>query len=259
MNSDDLPADLVAALLATARTPRLLVASDYDGTLAPLVADPAAARPHPESVQVLGELATLGDTAVAVVSGRALRDLTALSGLGAPVHLVGSHGAEFADGFVHEIDADAVALHARLHAELTSILDGHRGVGLETKPASIAVHVRNAPAGLGERVLKRVRTGPAGWGGVHVTEGKAVIELAVIATDKGQALELLRSRTDSGAAVFFGDDVTDEKAFRRLHAPDVGVKVGGGASLAAFRVAATEHVATALALLLRERGRWLRE
>ncbi len=53
-----------------------------------------------------------------------------------------------------------------------------------------------------------------------------MLEFAVIQTDKGQALDILRHQQGASAAVFFGDDVTDEKAFRRLHGPDVGVKVG---------------------------------
>ena len=58
----------------------------------------------------------------------------------------------------------------------------------------------------------------------------------MIQTDKGQALDILRHQQGASAAVFFGDDVTDEKAFRRLHGPDVGVKVGDGDTLADYRV-----------------------
>ena len=61
-----------------------------------------------------------------------------------------------------------------------------------------------------------------------MTEGKAVLEFAVISTDKGEAVDILRDQHDASAVVFFGDDVTDEKAFRRLRDGDVGVKVGTG-------------------------------
>ena len=65
MSAQDLPVELRRALSAIARTPRLLVASDYDGTLAPIVSDPQKAFPHPESVRALRALAGLTATIVA--------------------------------------------------------------------------------------------------------------------------------------------------------------------------------------------------
>ncbi|MBY6349356.1 trehalose-phosphatase [Rhodococcoides corynebacterioides] len=257
MSAADLPLTLRRALVSIARVPRLLVASDYDGTMAPLVSDPQKAFPHPESVRALRTLAGLDHTDAAVISGRALRDLAILSRLPVEVQLVGSHGSEFDAGFVTELGDDAKALLERLIAELRSIAAQGEHITVETKPASVALHVRNADPEVGERALTAVRDGVAQWDGVQVTEGKSVIELAVIVTDKGQALDILRHRGGASAALFFGDDVTDEKAFRRLHGPDIGVKVGPGDSLAQYRVESTEDVAAALAFLTEERRRWL--
>src|SRR6266851_2053845 len=67
-----------------ATTPVLLVACDYDGTLAPIVSDPGTARPLPEAVSALRALAILADTNVALISGRALHDLALLSRLRPP-------------------------------------------------------------------------------------------------------------------------------------------------------------------------------
>jgi len=257
LTAEALPADLRRAIVQLARTPRLLVACDYDGTLAPIVADPEQARPLPESVGALRSLAGLHETTTTVISGRALRDLATLSRLPAEVHLVGSHGSEFDVGFVHALDPAAKALHRRLETELEQIVDGHEGVALEVKPASIAVHVRRAEKSVGELVFDAVRSGPCTWAGVEVTEGKAVVELAVVQTDKGHALDVLRHRVGATAAVFVGDDVTDEKAFARLSGPDVGIKVGEGESLAQYAIEDTTDVATVLAFLLEERRAWL--
>ncbi|MGB7361765.1 MAG: trehalose-phosphatase, partial [Rhodococcus sp. (in: high G+C Gram-positive bacteria)] len=257
MSAVDLPLDLRRALVGLARVPRLLVASDYDGTMAPIVSDPQKAFPHPESVRALRALAGLDGTQAAVISGRALRDLAILSRLPVEVQLVGSHGSEFDAGFVTELGDDATSLLESLVTELKSIASHGELITVETKPASVALHVRNAEESAGRRALDAVRSGPATWDGVQVTEGKSVIELAVIATDKGQALDILRHQGGASAAIFFGDDVTDEKAFRRLHGPDIGVKVGGGDSLAKFNVDSTEDVAAALAFLLEERRTWL--
>ena len=86
-----------------------------------------------------------------------------------------------------------------------------------------------------------------------LTEGKAVLEFAVISTDKGEAVDILRDQHDASAVVFFGDDVTDEKAFRRLRDGDVGVKVGPGDTAARYRIETPDDVATALEYILNAR------
>ncbi|QNG17410.1 trehalose-phosphatase [Rhodococcus triatomae] len=258
MSAQDLPIELRRALSTVARTPRLLVASDYDGTVAPIVSDPDKAFPHAESVRALRALASLSGTAAAVISGRALKDLAALSRLPAEVQLVGSHGSEFDVGFIHAIDADARRLLGEIVDEFQQISTRHPGTGVEVKPASAALHVRNAVTPEhAQEALNEARADAARWAGVQVTEGKSVIELAVIPTDKGQALDTIRHQEGATAAVFIGDDVTDEKAFDRLQGPDVGIKVGGGESLAEYRVDTTEDVSAALAFLVEERRTWL--
>ena len=255
----DLPADLVRALDAAAATERLLVASDFDGTLAPIVDNPADARPLPRAAEALVALAELPSTDVVLVSGRALAILREYSGMPSSVHLVGSHGAEFdaaepsdsgkTPGFALDIDE---ALLSRITAELEAIADGKPGVAVEMKPASVALHVRNASAADGSAALEAARVvGEAA--GVEITAGKAVLEFAVISTDKGEAVDILREQTDATAVTFFGDDVTDEKAFRRMRGADVGVKVGPGETLAGYRVESPEHIAAVLEYLLQRR------
>ena len=244
-----LPDDLLRALDSAAATTRLLVTADFDGTLAPIVNNPADARPLPDAADALCALADLPGTAAALISGRALEVLRSLSAMPPTVHLVGSHGAEFDSGFSHDIDR---ALLDRITAELRAIADGRPGVTVETKPASVALHVRNASPEDGAAALAAAREASAA-GDAQVTAGKAVLEFAVIQTDKGEAVDILRERENASAVVFLGDDVTDEKAFRRLRDADVGVKVGPGDTLAAYRVESPHDVAAALAYLLDRR------
>jgi trehalose 6-phosphate phosphatase len=248
---------LRAAIREIARTPHLLVASDYDGTLSPIVENPAAAKPLPESIAALRALAILPSTTTAVVSGRALRDLAALSRLPSEVHLIGSHGSEFDVGFVQELSAEQRELLGRVHEACSTIAGGVPGVALEAKPAGVAVHVRRAARDEASRVLSAVYGGPAAWPGVHVTEGKEVLELSVVRTDKGSALERLRHQVGASAAIFVGDDVTDERAFAVLTGPDVSVKVGDGYTLARHRVEGPAEAALLLALVAEERRAWL--
>jgi trehalose 6-phosphate phosphatase len=229
----------------------LLVATDYDGVVAPIVSDPSKAFPLSAAIDALQELAALPSTSVALLSGRALKDLAALSGLGGEALLVGTHGVEFDDGFA--IPDQAVELRSRLLAELAPRVAAVPGASLEEKIASVAVHVRNAPQDAGGALLAEVAAGPGSWDGVHSTAGKKVLELAVVETSKGTALDVLRERTGADAVFFAGDDVTDEKAFAVLRSGDVGVKVGPGETLAGYRVDDPEAMVGIFALLAEER------
>jgi trehalose 6-phosphate phosphatase len=241
-----LPAALVEALDAAVASQRLLVASDFDGTLAPIVNDPAAARALPDAADALVALADQPSVSVALISGRALATLRELSAMPSSVALVGSHGAEFDTGFANDVDE---ALLRRIVDELTAIADGRPGVAVETKLASVALHVRNASDSDGEAALAEAREAARFWD-AEITAGKKVLEFAVVSTDKGEAVDILRDRADATAVVFFGDDVTDEKAFARMRDGDVGVKVGQGETLARYRIDSPDDVASALAYLL---------
>ena len=233
------------------------MACDYDGTLAPINGDPWSVRPLPEAMSALRSLACLPETTAAVISGRALRELAAMSRLPAEVHLVGSHGSEFDIGFARALDEQARALYTRLAGTLRRMASGAAGVMLEFKPASVAVHVRQAEPALAERLLARVRSGPCTWLGVHVTEGSAVLELSVVRTDKGEALDVVRHRCGATAALFAGDDASAEEVFVRLTGPDLGIKVGAGPTIAAHRIAGPSEVAAVLSFLSEERRAWL--
>ncbi len=251
---DPMVADAVSRL---ARTPRLLVASDYDGTLAPIVDDPAAAVPIRDAIVALRLLAELPGTNVAVISGRSLADLSRLTGFdggGGAVHLVGSHGSEFDRGMATALTSEEQALRERVLNSVSAIAADHPGTHVERKPASIALHYRRAEPAVGEAAAAAMLDGPAKLDGVQIKQGKMVVELSVVATDKGSALETIRRRVGADAAIFVGDDVTDEDAFAVLRGPDVGVKVGPGPTSAGLRIDDPLVVARLLAALAEERS-----
>jgi len=244
------PASAVARLATTAR---LLVCCDFDGTLSHLAEHPSAARPVPGAVDVLDALGSLPSTWAAVVSGRALSVLAPLASMPPHVTLVGSHGTEYEPGVIAALGPGERQLLDEIVAESEKIVAGTPGTLIETKPASVAVHVRNAPRDLAAGILEGIRTGPGRRRGVHVTEGKEVIELGVVHAGKGGAVEELRSRSDATATLFVGDDVTDESAFAVMSGEDVGVKVGIGPTLARWRVSDPVAVVELLAQVLEER------
>ncbi len=248
---------LDARITELARTPVLLVASDYDGVIAPLVDDPGAAVPLRESIVALRSLAAMADTHVAVISGRSLRDLATLSRLPEEVQLIGSHGSEFDAGFASALSDEQVALRNRISKQLSQLAKREDGFSVEVKPASIAFHYRNAPDAAGVEAVAEIMAGPATLEGVGVKRGKDVLELTVVATDKGTALDTVRGNVAAEAVMFLGDDVTDEDAFVTLQGPDAGIKVGGGETAAGFRVPDTAAASHVLAAVCERRRAWL--
>lgn len=249
--------DLFARLDETARTPCLLVASDFDGTIAPIVSEPSVATANRDSLVALKLLSEMRQTHVAIISGRALGDLATRTTDVAEAHLVGSHGSEFDAGMTTPLDPGARSLMTRLRAELWRIVGKTPGLDVEEKPASFAFHYRNADDEAATRSVKAVLEGPAKWEGVYPHSGKKVVELSVVKTHKGMALQNLRKHLGATAVLFVGDDVTDENAFATLQGPDIGIKVGDGESLATFRVADPVEVSRVLACLAERREEWL--
>ena len=251
----DLSPDLAEALQRAADAPHLVVASDYDGTLAPFVDDPTKAVPIDGALDVLSELAALPDTTVALLSGRNRAGLAEVSGAAAPIVLVGSHGSEWEGGFDQPLDDAAEATLARLHEAFDEIVARTPGAHVESKPTAAVLHVRPVEDPVArERALGEAMSGPATFEGVHVTAGKNVVEIAVREASKGAAIERLVEQTGAPVAVFLGDDVTDERGFARLRPADVGVKVGDGETAAGYRVADIPAVVALLRELVRLRS-----
>ncbi|HOB76509.1 MAG TPA: trehalose-phosphatase [Phycisphaerae bacterium] len=249
--------DLNAALEEIARTPLLLVASDFDGTIAPIVSNPAAAEADRESLVAIKALAEMPQTHVAIISGRALADLALRTVEAEGVHLVGSHGSEFEAGFASALSPQARETRGGLIAELERLAQADPGFLLEEKPTGAAFHYRNVEESIAQPVIQALLDGPGRWPGVHVRRGKKVIELSVVETNKGVALNRLRQRLGATAVLFLGDDLTDEDAFAALTGPDVSIKVGDGETRAAHRLESTLDVARMLATLAELRAAWL--
>jgi len=216
-----IPRDLDAALADVAARRPLLVASDYDGVLARLRGEPS----------------------VALVSGRGVADLQATSGFTGPFRWVGSHGEEFDGPLAGELADRRDALAAVLAPVVAEVA----GARLEVKPASVAVHTRQVPdraaaAALLERARSLVDSS------LTLKPGKEVLEVAVTDADKGTALRRLVTELGVAAALYLGDDLTDEDGFRALGPDDVTIKIGDGDTAARYRV---PDPAGALAVLRR--------
>jgi trehalose 6-phosphate phosphatase len=210
-----------AGLAALLRAPgRALIALDYDGTLAPIVTDPAAARPHPDAGEALRRLAPLVGT-LAVITGRPARAAVELGGLDRVPGLIvlGQYGRQrWESGTLTSPPPPPGVETAR--RELPRVLaaaGAPEGTWTEDKADALAVHTRRAadPAA----ALDRLR-GPlaelAARAGLAVEPGRMVIELRPPGSDKGQALTDLVTQRHASSVMYIGDDLGDAPAFRAV-------------------------------------------
>ncbi|ERK71490.1 trehalose-phosphatase [Leifsonia aquatica] len=250
---------LTAAIRRLAETDRLLLALDFDGTLAPFVDVPRGARALPEAKAALDRLEKLPRTWVAYVSGRPLASLETVTEADEDALLIGSHGVEIRfgrDGVSLDLDDDERATLARLGEALQELVDAFPGTKLEVKPVGFGVHYRTVEGDRGEEVVRRAyEVAGAVSDALTVRDGKDIIEFSVREANKGDGIERLREYTHATAVLFAGDDVTDEDGLRVLRPQegDMGVKVGPGDTAAQYRVADERAVATLLTLLAEAR------
>lgn len=251
---------LTAAVRELAAADRLLLALDFDGTLAPFVDIPKAARSLPEAKAALDRLEQLPDTWVAYVSGRPLSSLEIVTEADEDALLIGSHGVEIRfgrDGVALDLTPEERDTLERLGVALGELVDSVPETRLEIKPVGFGVHYRLLDGDGGRDVVARAyEVAAAISDDLTVRDGKDIIEFSVRGADKGDGIERLREYTKATAVLFAGDDVTDEDGFAVLRpgTGDVGVKVGEGETAAQFRVADERAVATLLTLLAEARA-----
>jgi len=243
-----------ALLRDIALTPRLLVALDFDGTLAPLADEPMSARMAPAAAAAVSALLRAPETTVAFVSGRTLRDLRIIAEHddASAIRLAGSHGAErWAPGAGADRGADdpaAEALRDRLRAEAEAAVADIEGAWIEPKEFGFGLHTRLVPdraqaARAQADVDAIIADAAPRW---RRRTGHDIVEYAFREEGKDAAVAHLRDALGATAVLFAGDDVTDEDAIRSLRDGDLGIRVGAGESAAAGRAADIAELADAL-------------
>ncbi|NNN36094.1 trehalose-phosphatase [Streptomyces sp. S3(2020)] len=199
-----------------------VVAFDFDGTLAPIVADPAQARAHPDAAPALAALAPKV-ASVAVITGRPPDVAVRLGGFDRTPgldHLVvlGHYGAERWDAATGEITAPPPHPGvADARAELPGLLDrvgAWQGTWIEEKGRALAVHTRRStdPQAAFE-ALREPLTDLATRHGLIVEPGRLVLELRPPGMDKGVALTDHIRALGAEAVLYAGDDLGDLPAY----------------------------------------------
>jgi trehalose 6-phosphate phosphatase len=245
-----------------AHLPNLLVALDFDGTLAPIVLDPDTAVVETGGVDALIALANRG-AQIAVVTGRPALTAVRLGGLARVPNLIvsGIYGAEiWHDGAVSTV-AEPLEM-ASLRPRLTELVaENYPGVWVEDKRLSLVVHTRTAadPVAELDRLAAPV-TELADEFGLVMHRGRFVLEMRLPGCDKGTALRDVLSRTGRTALFFAGDDLGDLPGFalvdemRAAGRPAVSVVVTSDEAPQDVRDAAGRHVSgpAELVVVLRE-------
>ncbi len=195
-------------------------ATEYDGTIAPIVDDPAAAVPATGATGLLTELSARVGT-VAFITGRAAAGVVLLAGLADVPGLIilGHYGAQrWEDGVLSVPDAPPGVQAARTALPgLLAGLGAPEGTTVEDKGTALAVHTRRtADPAAALALLREPLARLARESGLTVEPGRMVLELRPPGTDKGAALRSLVAERGARSVLFCGDDLGDLPAFRAI-------------------------------------------
>lgn len=204
----------------------VLLLTDYDGTLTPIVERPEQAA-LPEATRfLLQKLAQERHYTVGIISGRALGDLKALVGLKEVIY-AGNHGLEIEGPglrFIHPVAQEFKAVLQVIYRVLQKALAGIAGVLVENKGLTLSTHYRLVDQELLPEVknaFERAVGVPRLLGRVKITGGKKVYEVRpAVDWDKGKAISMVMAHDTKSQprsrpmVIFLGDDLTDEDGFR---------------------------------------------
>ena len=225
-----------------------VIASDFDGTLSPLVEDPAMSRAADGALDALARLArSVGQ--VAIVTGRPALVATELSGVtGHPglgrLVVLGHYGLERWEASTGAVTSDPVPPGVTVARErLPGLLQeaGLPDAFVEDKGSSLAVHTRRLPEPLPAwEALRTPLTELAESTDLRLEPGNLVLELRPPGIDKGVAMRRLIESTGARSVLYAGDDLGDLAAFRALddlrdeglHAVLVAARSSGSSELA---------------------------
>jgi trehalose-phosphatase len=231
------PRDTLPTLQAARK---ILLALDFDGTLAHLVDNPDDARMTGEARDAIRRLGTDPGVVIALVSGRGARNLVDVSDPESSWWVVGSHGIEVvAPGHSPEsgLTPELLANREKLWEQFGQIAKNFPGVWVEEKTWGSALHTRGVSAEVESAAHKALRPVIESWGDALTTRtGHGILESSLGTATKGDGITRVAEVTEPDVIVFLGDDVTDEDGFAVLRDADVGIKVGQGDTTARYRI-----------------------
>ena len=239
---------------------------DYDGTLAPIALTPGMAVMPEEAKDMLRQLSKMSNHKIAIISGRALKDISRRIGLKNIVY-AGNHGFEIKGPKV-SFKSPVPFLYKKtlkeIKGKLEKSLSSINGVLVENKGFSLSVHYRLADMENIPAIKVRFYTVIFPYeftNNVQVKPGKMVLEVKPPTSwDKGKVVLWLlarcklaiRTKKREVLPIYIGDDKTDEDAFGSLKGSAITIFVGRPKKTKArFYLKDPEEVAIFLTRLLK--------
>jgi len=252
----------------------ILLLTDFDGTLTPIVERPELANLSDDVRKLLRILAHRRHLTIGVISGRALADLKEKVNISGIIY-AGNHGLEIEGpgiSFVNPLAEEFRPVLRLMHYVLAQALGAIKGVLVEDKGLTLSVHYRQVPADKSTEVkntFDRIAQGAATLGKIRITSGKKVYEIRpAVAWDKGKAIRMLMKRYGKGGResgllpIYIGDDLTDEDGFKVIENYGSGISVFVGErdrdSAARYFLESPDEIVRFLSLLLEQAQRGFR-
>ena len=187
---------------------------DVDGTLLEIVDDPASVVADALLIDSLRNAETRLDGALALISGRKIEEIDRIFEP-AVFTAAGAHGTEIRMPGSAVERATNAGPSANLIDVLRAFANSHRGLLLEIKDSSVALHYRQAPELEGEARRQVAAVLDDDAGDLRLIDGKMVLEIVPRHHDKGAAIRRLMAHPHFAGRqpVFLGDDITDEDGF----------------------------------------------
>ena len=212
-------------------TSHIILLSDYDGTLTPIVSRPEEAVLSPEIREKLRALTEKSAFSVGIISGRSLSEVKSLVEIDG-IYYAGNHGLEIEGPDLKLVNPMTEAAQTELKEltkQLATRLARIKGIIVEDKGLTLSIHYRLVKEDEEKVVAQIFHQTTSPWlheGKIRVTSGKKVWEVRPpIDWHKGTAVETIIKEIKSllrneALTIYLGDDTTDEDAFRIIHRPN---------------------------------------
>lgn len=227
------------------KSPHILLLSDFDGTLCPIVKHPDLVKVDKDILAILKKINKLQSVMLGFVSGRPINDIKKHIGLRKAFY-IGNHGLEFKKPNDSKIQILSKAQIKKSLKVIRSIVEQLKdetetlkGVWLEDKKYSVSLHYRQATskdARVAAKIFNQVISEAEKNKNIRVTRGKKVFEIRPsFNQNKGTAVEKLKRMHSkkSPLLIYLGDDVTDEDVFKIMSKKDLSIHIGKGDKSAA--------------------------